>query len=299
MGSAYVAVADEVTAGYWNPAGLALLNYPEIILMHSRQFSGELNYDYGAFAVPVGTKSSIGLSLIRVGVDDIIRTAVPRPDLTLGETYVNDNGQLVRNTPFPAGTFSSADYAMYLTYAKQPSTGFAYGTNVKVLYRSLGDNSAWGIGFDIGFRFKLWRSLLAGINFQDVTSTLIAWDTSRRELITPSIRAGLAYPLKMGFAQSYLLPAVDTIFRFENRDRAATVAAGRISMDFNLGLEYRYHDLFALRVGRSEFGNFTAGAGLFLPKLQIDYAFLGHEDLGNTHRISAKLTLQEPKFRRK
>ena len=162
MGSAYVAVARDVTAGYWNPAGLALVDYPEIMLMHSRQFSGELNYDYGAFALPVGRKNSLGLSVVRVGVDDIIRTAVPRTDLELGDTYVNENGQLVRNTPFPVGTFSSADYAMYLTYAKRSSDNFAYGANVKMLYRSLGDNSAWGIGFDVGFNFKLWKDMRGG-----------------------------------------------------------------------------------------------------------------------------------------
>jgi hypothetical protein len=288
-----------VTAGYWNPAGLALVDYPEIMLMHSRQFSGELNYDYGAFALPVGRRNSLGLSVVRVGVDDIIRTAVPRTDLELGDTYVNENGQLVRNTPFPVGTFSSADYAMYLTFAKRSSDNFAYGANVKMLYRSLGDNSAWGFGFDVGFNFKLWKAMRGGVNFQDITSTLIAWDTSRRELITPSIRTGIAYPIKLGFADSHLLPAFDTIIRFENRNESAALSAGRMSLDFNVGMEYQYRNLFALRIGRSEVGNFTAGAGIYLPKLQIDYAFLGHEDLGNTHRISAKLTLQEPKFRRK
>ena len=235
MGSAFVSVARDVTAGYWNPAGLAFMYYPEIMLMHSRQFSGEVNYDYGAFALPVGAKNSLGLSILRVGVDDIIRTAVPRPDLELGETYVDENGQLVRNTPFPKGTFNSADYALYLTYAKRPSQGFAYGANVKMLYRALGDNSAWGVGFDVGFMFTPWKTLRAGINLQDITSTLIAWDTSRRELITPSIRAGLSYPVQLGFAGSSLQPAFDTIIRFENRQSAAAVGAGRMSFDFNLG----------------------------------------------------------------
>ncbi|RMF66458.1 MAG: hypothetical protein D6743_06340, partial [Calditrichaeota bacterium] len=79
---------------------------------------------------------------------------------------------------------------------------------------------------------------------------------------------------------------------------AADLHVGRVSADVNMGWEYTYQDVFSVRVGSSEVGPFTAGAGLHFPKLHIDYAFL-RGDLGNTHRISAKLTLEEPKFFRK
>ncbi|MCJ7554966.1 MAG: hypothetical protein MUO34_13900, partial [Ignavibacteriaceae bacterium] len=71
MGGAFVAVANDVTAGYYNPSGLANINYPQIILMHSEQFGNLVNYDYGAVAIPYGTDMSFGLSIMRLGVDGI------------------------------------------------------------------------------------------------------------------------------------------------------------------------------------------------------------------------------------
>ncbi|MFQ5768942.1 MAG: PorV/PorQ family protein [bacterium] len=298
MGGAYVSVARDVTAGYWNPAGLAFIDYPEVMLMHTSQFSGVVNYDYGGFGLPVGKRSSLGLSLIRVGVDDIKRTALPNPDVGIGETYVDENGRLVRNTPFVDGFFGSADYALFLTYSKKVTGSFAFGGNVKLLNRTIGDNSAWGIGFDLGFMFNPMTQLIIGINLQDITTTMLAWDTGRRELIIPSVRAGLSYPWTLNFLGGQVQPSLDFIIRFENRRQSAQANLGRASLDVTLGWEYQFQDAFAIRVGTSEVGKFTAGAGLHLPKLQIDYAFLDHT-LGSTHRISAHLTIEEPKFKRK
>src|SRR5213075_423349 len=59
LGGAYVAVANDVTAGYWNPAGLSRLNYPQFTLMHDEQFGGLINYDYGAVAFPAGANASL------------------------------------------------------------------------------------------------------------------------------------------------------------------------------------------------------------------------------------------------
>src|ERR1700690_3447731 len=74
MGGAFVALANDVTAGYWIPAGLSRINYPEFTLMHDSESGSLVNHDYGAVAIRVGTSTSLGLSIIRVGVDDIADT---------------------------------------------------------------------------------------------------------------------------------------------------------------------------------------------------------------------------------
>ena len=71
MGGAFVAVANDVTSGYYNPAGLANLNYPQLALMHSEQFGNLVNYDYGAVAIPFQNDMTFGLSIMRLGVDGI------------------------------------------------------------------------------------------------------------------------------------------------------------------------------------------------------------------------------------
>lgn len=308
MGGAFVAVARDVTAGYWNPAGLAFINYPEIMLMHSRQFSDVINYNYGSVALPMGRRSSLGFSVVRLGVDDIKKVGLTNPEVGLGEFYQDENGQLVQNRSIILDTFGNADYAFFLTYAKRVTEQFSYGGNVKFINRILGDNSAWGVGFDIGFMFNPTSRLIVGLNLQDITSTLLAWDTGRRELITPSLKAGVTYPITFSMMGGRLQPALDLLIRFENRQQNALANLGRASVDVNMGWEYVYHNAVALRIGFSDvgqndvqmdFGRFAAGVGLHFPKLNIDYAFLGHEELGSTHRISARLTLEELKFKRR
>ena len=69
MGGTYVAVAQDGIAAYWNPAGLAQLNYPQINAMHSERFAGIVKYDYLGVCSPYSSHSSVGISLIRLGVD--------------------------------------------------------------------------------------------------------------------------------------------------------------------------------------------------------------------------------------
>jgi len=286
MGGAYTALARDVSAAYWNPAGLVNIEYPQIMLMHAQQFEGVVKYDFGSFGMPFGPHRSLGLSLIRLGVDDIKRTALDNPGEKLGPT----------NRPKVIGTFSDAEYALFLTYAVRRTNALSFGANIKILHKALGDNSAWGLGFDLAALFNPIGNLQVGLNLQDITSTILAWDTGRRELIFPMLKAGLAYPMGFPMIGGYMAPALDFEIRFEGRDFASQLAVGPVSLDSHLGWEYQ-REAFAFRVG-SDVGNLAVGAGINLPKLQIDYAFLSHSDLGESHRISARLSIEELKYRR-
>ena len=58
MGGAYVSLVSDVTAGYWNPGALSLMNYPQMSLMHDERFGNLVNYDYGSVAIPWGPEST-------------------------------------------------------------------------------------------------------------------------------------------------------------------------------------------------------------------------------------------------
>jgi hypothetical protein len=76
---------------------------------------------------------------------------------------------------------------------------------------------------------------------------------------------------------------------------------GPASFDMHAGVEYQFKDLVALRVGYSDIKQLTLGAGIHLPKLNIDYSFMKFdqtEQLGNTHRISMTFTLETEQYRR-
>ncbi|MFI5264224.1 MAG: hypothetical protein ACHQM6_06895, partial [Candidatus Kapaibacterium sp.] len=80
------------------------------------------------------------------------------------------------------------------------------------------------------------------------------------------------------------------------------VHVGPLSSDFHFGLEYQFKRLIAIRAGYNDVKMFTVGAGLRLPRLSIDYAFQSfsaQDQLGNTHRISFTLSLEQEKWKRK
>ncbi|HNT65221.1 MAG TPA: PorV/PorQ family protein [bacterium] len=288
MGGATVAGQGDVTYAYWNPAGLVSVDYPEIAAMHSRRFGGVVNYDYLGVSMPFRRDKTLAASLIRLAVDDIYFTDLIRPGEPLS----------TGNRPFITETVSDAEYAFYLSYAASTRKGFSYGTNVKFVRKGVGEHSAWGIGFDIGTRWNPIGRLQTGVMIQDVTTTLLAWNTGTTELISPTVKWGAGLPLPIPFLHSDLWLAADCDTRFEGRKIASQAHVGKMSFDFHLGAELLFKRTIALRLG-TDVGNFAAGAGIRLPRLDIDYAFLSHEYLDSTHRISLRLRLEEKRFLRR
>ena len=244
---------------------------------------------------------SFGISAIRLSVDGIPDTRNALIDARTGEVIFDINNPNARIDPDKVTEFSNTDWAFYGTFSKRQSDKFYWGANVKVISRSIAEYSALGIGFDIGALYEPTENLYLGANLMDITTTLVAWDEGRNELISPTAKLGVAYGFE--FFGGRFLPALDVDMRFENRQFASTFNVGPVSFDVRAGLEYSFKNLFMIRAGYTDVKQFTAGAGVKLPKLNIDYSyaqFSGSQDetLKATHRISITLTLEEPKFLR-
>ena len=299
LGGAYAALAHDVTAGYWNPAGLSALSYPQVTLMHDERFGGLVNYDYAAVALPAGTNTSLAFSLIRLGVDDIPNTLNAGIDANGNPVPPGELQNLAGIDPSKITYFNAADWAFYLSYSKKASEQFSYGANIKLIRRGLGDASATGVGFDVGAQYAVSDRFLVGANAQDITTTLVAWNTGTNELITPTLKTGSAYLIDMFGGK--LTPAFDIDFRFEGRKSASNAHLGRVSMDFHSGMEFDFQNLVAVRAGYSDIGSLNFGTGIHLPKFDIDYSFAKFDQtdqLDNTHRISLTFTLEAEQFHR-
>jgi hypothetical protein len=297
MGGAFSAVANDVTAGYYNPSGLTQLNYPQISLMHDERYGNLVNYDYAAVAIPWNTDMTFALSVMRLGIDGI-------PDTRYALIDVNGNGKIDENDRLDytkITEFSDQDWVFYLSFAKKFSDELSYGASIKYIRRDIADYSANGIGFDVGALYIPFENFTVGANLQDLTTTLVAWNSGLNELITPTAKVGAAYGWKI--LNGTLTPALDFDVRFENRQYASTFHLGPVSFDMHAGLEYNYNKLFSIRGGYNDVKQFTVGAGIKLPKLNIDYSFARFnaselDRLPDTHRISIILTLEEPRFLR-
>jgi len=297
LGGAYSALASDVTAGYWNPAGLSQIMYPQITLMHDERFGGLVNYDYGAAAMPFGRDMSLAFSVIRLGIDNIPNTQNAGLDVNGNLLPPGQMENVGAIDPNRVTYFNSADWAFYVSYAKRVDERFSYGANLKFIRRDLEVGSATGVGFDLAAQYRVTDRFLLGANFQDVTTTLVAWSTGTNELITPTLKLGSAYFIDL-FGGRFA-PAVDADVRFENRRSASNAHIGPVSFDFHGGSEFEFHNLVALRAGYSDIGALNMGAGIHLPKFDIDYTFSkfdADDQLGNTHRISLTFTLQADQF---
>jgi len=277
LGGAFTALTNDAASIYWNPAGLVEAKGFQVQLMHSKMFINSIKHNYIAVSNPLSQDETIGASLYYVVVND-------NPDTR------NAYNEILGRTEYDkVKWFNVGDYIFTLSYAKRYNEQLDWGVNVKMLYRDFEVETATGIGFDIGAKYKLddWRF---GAIIRDATSTLMAWSTGTTELIVPSLKVGAAYQFEL---PSYLLkirPMVDMIFIAEKREFSAQYNIGPFSGDLLAGMEISYDDIITLRVGMDDIQRFNAGIGLNLPKISLDYAFTGYEsELGNIHKISFQL----------
>ncbi len=296
MGSAYTAVANDVTAGYWNPAGLARIKYPEIMLMHDQRYADAVSFNYGAGAMPLSKDETVGLSVIVLSVSGIPNTQLAGVDANGNPLPPTDNytGGLSRLNYGKITFFNATDVALIGSYAKRSGDNFSYGANVKFIRRSIGSTYGTGIGFDVGALYTPFVNFNLGADLQNATTTVVAWTTGTTELAPPTLATGASYRLPIGPVK--VTPAVDLLFNADNMGASSTVHLGPLSADVRAGAEVSYKDVIAIRAGYNEVKQFTVGAGIRLPKLEIDYSFARFAysgSLGDTHRISLELVLED------
>ncbi len=304
MGGAFIAVADDATTCFWNPAGLASLgsstSRPEswqAVLMHSERFGDLIDYNFFSAAFPGRNgDSGWGVSVIHMGIDDI--RVIPLEAGMIGNSdgddrFEPDQGEYINfdYTEYPLE--SANDIAVFGSYAQSLPFGTA-GASVKIIRNDqIAGVTSFGIGVDIGFlRRGIWKDLAVGAKLQDATGTYIGWSTGEKEFIYPSFKLGFAYPLDLPSLTSTIVVAVDGDFRFENRRGGAQLWIGRASADVHAGVELRIRNLVALR-GGYDMGRPTAGVGILVEdfgpwnvSLGFDYALLVHDELDATHRVS-------------
>jgi hypothetical protein len=149
LGGAGTAISEDATAGYWNPAALNVLSYPMVTAMHESRFDGTVTYDYGAFAAPLNTSTSAAISILHIGVSDILDTRNALVDL-------NNNGQLDPNEYLDYNkvtTFGNYDWIGMLSFAKTINPSLSWGVNAKLIYRRLDpQTTGTGLGFDVAAR---------------------------------------------------------------------------------------------------------------------------------------------------
>lgn len=291
MSNSYVTSVNDVTAGYWNPAGLTGLgNQHQVALMHSEYFAGIAKYDYGALATRLDSSSVLGLSFIRFGVDDIPNTT----------ELIDANGNVNYDR---ITTFSAVDMAFLVSYAKTLKIpGLRLGGSAKIIRRKIGDFAgAWGFGLDAGaqYDYKKWKFAAMA---RDVTSTFNAWtfnlsDETKAVFVQtgneiPENGVEITLPkLLLGASRQFDLSKKITLLSEINLDatfdgkRNVMIKSKAVSMDPHIGLELGYMNMVFVRGGLGNYQSYTdaggekvktfqpnIGVGIRIKSVYIDYA---------------------------
>jgi hypothetical protein len=307
LSNSMVAHVSDVSAGYWNPAGLTRIDVPfQVSAMHAEWFAGIAKYDFLSFAKKLKgeNNSAIGLSVIRLGIDNIPNTLnLVEPDGTINYDNIS--------------TFSAADYAVLFSYARDikiKDKTLSLGGNAKVIRRVIGSfGNAWGFGIDIGAQYRT-GNWLFGIVGRDITSTFNAWSFSLKdsekevfvatnneipkssvEITLPRFIFGTAY--KFNFKKNYSLLATLDFDLTTDGQRNVLISSKAFNIDPRMGLEAAYRNFIFLRIGAGNFQralddingekeiltvqpNF--GIGLKFGSLHIDYALT---NIGNVSQV--------------
>ena len=282
MGGAGAAGVEDITAIFWNPAALSTLETLQFHGMHSERFAGIVNWDFIGVGLPLTDDFACGVGFFRLGVDGIPLTALKDPSLELGEIYFDAEGRRIQNDVYAYDYADDAEMAFVFSIGRKRSHRFSYGGSVKVIRKSMAEYGAWGLGFDFGVLIRPYRAMRLGVVLLDGTSTLIAWGGGRKEIITPQLKTGIAYPFR--WSSFTFLPAFDLQMHLESRGSAEQVSVGQIQFAFRGGVEVTYRDRVAVRVGLDR-GRFTVGSGFKISAFAVDYGFSHHLDLGGTHRV--------------
>jgi tetratricopeptide (TPR) repeat protein len=254
MGGANVALANDASAIFWNPATLTNLQDRSLSVMHLPLPEGT-NYDFAAFGWPTVDYGTFSLGAFLLTTGDIERR--------------DASGRLL-------GTFSANQQLFLVGYGKQINRFLSLGATIKMYGESFDNSSAFGAGGDFGLKLALTDNLVLGLNAQNILAPEIRVDRDAETLpINFKAGAGFVLPISEGRHRLSLEADVD---KSENVDPV-----------FHVGGEFAFLNQYFLRAGY-DVDQINLGAGLRFKFVTVGYTFRTQDNFDAQHRLSMDIT---------
>ncbi len=277
MGDAFVAIANDVSALYWNPAGLSQFSENQVMFSHN-QWVVDINHDFVGAVYHLDDANTFGVSLTSLSMDEMKVTT--------------------EYAPFGTGEyFGFSDFGLAVSYSRKMTEQFSFGGTVRYIEETLDVLKMRGVMIDLGTYY--WTGL--GSTRFAVAVTNFGND------LAPDGEVVLVGNRTKSNWQSFSPP---TMFRigfalepYEDEEHKFTTSIqlnhpNDNSENLSLGLEYVWNKMFFARGGYKvnvEEQNYSFGAGVNVPisiaNVSVDYAFANFTRLGSAHRFSITLGL--------
>lgn len=253
MGEAFTGLADDFSAIYWNPAGIAQIKDIEFNFMHNNWFQGT-RYEFVSSILPLEEElGAVGLSGIILKVDDIVGR--------------DTEGNFTSN-------FEAKDSILAVSFGQMENEKLMWGITIKRINLKIEDNKTNKIAFDLGGLYK----------FQDAGLTLgavIQNIGTKMKFIEKNERL----PLTMRVGMSYKMPTRRTLLTLDLNKSVAS------DIKLNLGTEIILSSVSKLRFGYNATNDadtgITFGLGFKIKDvIELDYAYIPYGELDKTQRIS-------------
>ncbi|MCB0257272.1 MAG: PorV/PorQ family protein [Anaerolineae bacterium] len=286
MGESYVAIADDATASYFNPAALAGQTQQQVNATHMKwlpALADDLSYSFLGYSVPIEGWGNFGFNVSLLNLGEQIRT--------------DERGN-------SDGTFSSFDVAVSAAYGSQISDNMSAGIGLKFIRSNLASQGAGiergkGVGnsfaADLGFLWHISPTLNFGAALRNLGPKIAYIDASQADPLPQHIVVGMAYQV-LDTEYNDVLLSVDV---YKPLIAGGSFASNLVKawadesmsnefkeIDLHLGGEYRYslsakenQSFLALRGGYSYDGDgelklWTTGIGLKYNLVEVDVAYI-------------------------
>ncbi len=287
MGGSFVGLANDVSALYWNPAGITDLPGVQAFYQNSRLYAGLKHQSFG-LSYALDGQNYLGFLVNYLDMGKMEQTTLESPEGT-------------------NQTFDAASMAIGLTFARQLTNRVSFGITAKYIQERIWLEYARGYAFDIATMYNIReKGIRIGMNLSNMGPDMGIGQAPHLKFYkrkpddypgSPQPEAQLStktFPLPLAFSMGVGIDWLgQTALRHSEENRITTAVSITDGYDspfrMNLGLEYAWHEVLAFRAGyylNYDTENYSLGFGLNIYKyarinLQIDYAWMNYGDLGS------------------
>jgi len=259
LGKAFTAISDDVSAVYYNPAGLVQLDHTQTMYSYIN-YVADINFHFIGACFP-GAGGMLGFAFYGLDAGNI-------PVTTYQYQYGADGW-----------TFGAQDFAVSMSYARFLTDRFSVGGTVKFVGEFYEEEEAMGWAADVGTQYN------TGFRNFKIVMMLSNFGPDMKFFTDE-------YPLPINFKfggaidvvdgpQHHATFAVEGAHPADNRER------------YNAGVEYTFQRFASLRIGQRiehDLGGISYGGGLVLESMGVpmkfDYGYQDFEALNAIHRFS-------------